>query len=79
MDTDLSPTAERVQVRPAARGPFRLLWRTITKAWDDSIFGMAAQAAFWQTLSLPPLLLGLLGSIGYVSGWFGPDTINIVQ
>ena len=79
MDTDQTPTAERVQVRPAARGPLRLLWRTISKAWEDSIFGMAAQAAFWQTLSLPPLLLGLLGSIGYVGGWFGPNTIDIVQ
>ncbi len=68
-----------VLVRPASRGPLRVLWRILTKAWDDSIFGMAAQAAFWQTLSLPPLLLGLLGSIGYVGGWFGPDTIDIVQ
>jgi len=74
-----SNDATSVQVRPAARGPLRLLWRTISKAWDDSIFGMAAQAAFWQTLSLPPLLLGLLGSIGYVGAWFGPDTVRIVQ
>lgn len=77
---DRDPNADNiVLVRPVSRGPLRLLWRTITKAWDDSIFGMAAQSAFWQTLSLPPLLLGLLGSIGYVGGWFGPDTIGIVQ
>lgn len=77
---DRDPNADNiVLVRPVSRGPLRLLWRTITRAWDDSIFGMAAQAAFWQTLSLPPLLLGLLGSIGYVGGWFGPDTIGIVQ
>jgi membrane protein len=61
------------------RGPLRLLGRTISKAWDDSIFGMAAQAAFWATLSLPPLLLGLLGSIGYVGTWFGPDTPAVVE
>ncbi len=56
----------------------RLLWRTIVKSWDDSIIGWAAQAAFWQALSLPPLLLGVLGSIGYIAGWFGPDTVEIV-
>nr|WP_234974290.1 YihY/virulence factor BrkB family protein [Williamsia sterculiae] len=57
----------------------RLVWRTAVKAWQDSIVAMSAQAAFWQTLSLAPLLLGLLSSIGYVAGWFGPDTIDIVH
>lgn len=49
------------------------------KCWDDSIFAKSAAAAFWQTLSLAPLLLGVLGSLGYVGGWFGPDTVQIVQ
>ncbi|CAM2731329.1 YihY/virulence factor BrkB family protein [Skermania piniformis] len=57
----------------------RVAWRVATKAWDDSIFGKAATAAFWQTLSLPPLLLGLLGCLGYVGGWFGPDTLDIIE
>ncbi|WP_137724767.1 YihY/virulence factor BrkB family protein [Prescottella subtropica] len=57
----------------------QVVGRTASKAWDDSIFGKAATAAFWQTLSLPPLLLGLLGSIGYVGGWFGPNTVEIIQ
>lgn len=48
-------------------------------AFDDGIIGWAAQAAFWQALSLPPLLLGLLGSIGYVSAWFGPDTVAVIH
>lgn len=56
----------------------KLIWRTIVKAWDDSIVGWAAQAAFWQALSLPPLLLGVLGSVGYVAGWFGPDTVDVI-
>lgn len=63
--------------------PLRLIWvvtkRTLTKAWDDSIFSKAATAAFWQTLSLPPLLLGVLGSLGFVAGWFGPNTIDIIE
>lgn len=56
-----------------------VLKRTLVKAWHDSLFGESAQAAFWQTLSLPPLLLGLLGSLGYVGSWFGPTTVETVQ
>ncbi|MDF0532426.1 YihY/virulence factor BrkB family protein [Tsukamurella sp. 8F] len=57
----------------------RVIWRTVLKAYHDSIIGQSAQAAFWQTLSLPPLLLGLLGLTGYVGAIFGPDTLDIVH
>src|SRR5690606_38499410 len=36
------------------KGPLRLLGRTMNKAWEGNIFSEAAEAAFWQTLSLPP-------------------------
>jgi membrane protein len=65
--------------RPVQRGPLRLIARTAVKAWDDSFVAMSAQAAFWMTLSLPPLLLGLLGSLGFVSSWFGPATVEAAQ
>ncbi|AOW94530.1 ribonuclease BN [Rhodococcus sp. WMMA185] len=61
------------------RRTLAVIGHTLKKAWDDSIFGKSATAAFWQTLSLPPLLLGLLGMLGYVGGWFGPDTLDIIQ
>jgi membrane protein len=61
------------------RWPLRLIYRTAVKAWDDSFVSMSAQAAFWMTLSLPPLLLGLLGSLGFVTSWFGPDTVGAAQ
>ncbi|RCW43995.1 membrane protein [Halopolyspora algeriensis] len=53
--------------------------RTVSKAWTDDIFSESAAAAFWQTLSLPPLLLGLLGSLGFLGEWFGPDLASAVQ
>ncbi|WP_231702996.1 YihY/virulence factor BrkB family protein [Tsukamurella asaccharolytica] len=61
------------------RGMPQVLWRTVVKSWDDSIVGHSAQAAFWTTLSLAPLLLALMGLVGYVANWFGPDTIGVIH
>jgi membrane protein len=61
--------------RPARR----VITRVLTRAWDDDVLGQSASAAFWQTLSLPPLLLGLFGLLGYAQLWFGPDTVVAVQ
>ncbi|WP_330179527.1 YihY/virulence factor BrkB family protein [Nocardia sp. NBC_01503] len=73
--------APGVDVRVATRlGRVReLIVHVAVKAWGDSIFNKSAAAAFWQTLSLAPLMLGLLGSLGYVGHWFGPDTVDIVE
>jgi membrane protein len=53
--------------------------RTLAKSWDDSIFSESAQAAFWCALSLPPLLLGMLGSLAYIAPLFGPETLPAIQ
>ncbi len=63
----------------ARRAVRRLVGRTLGRAWDEDIFSESASAAFWQTLSLPPLLLGIFGILGYVGGVFGPDTVAAVQ
>src|SRR3954447_6186403 len=63
----------------ARKGPWRLVTRTFAKAWEGNVFSEAAEAAFWQTLSLPPLLLGLLGSLGFVGEWFGQDVVAAVH
>lgn len=77
VDTDpIDTTAARP---PVIRNIPKLIWRTIVNAWNDGIVGWAAQSAFWQSLSLPPLLLGVLGSIGYVGDWFGPDTLEVIH
>ncbi|MDT7726799.1 MAG: rane protein [Actinomycetota bacterium] len=72
--------AERVPApRVARKGPLRLMRRTFAKAWEGNIFSEAAEAAFWQTLSLPPLLLGLLGALGFLGDWFGPSVVEAVR
>lgn len=43
------------------------------------VTGLAAEAAFWCLLSLPPLILGLVGVLGYTQEWIGHDTIDSVR
>jgi membrane protein len=53
--------------------------RALSKSWDDSIFSESAQAGFWCALSLPPLLLGLLGALAYVAPLFGADMLPTIE
>ena len=64
---------------PTRHHAWRIAKRTLAKSWDDSIFSESAQAGFWSVLSLPPLLLGLLGSLAYVAPLFGPDALPTIQ
>jgi membrane protein len=61
--------------KPSRHHIWRITLRTLSKSWDDSIFSESAQAGFWSALSLPPLLLGLLGTLAYVAPLFGPDML----
>jgi membrane protein len=62
---------------PAAIGV--LFWSTVKRAWRDRVLGLAAEAGFWQLLSLPSLILAVLGTIGYFSGVLGTDNVNDLQ
>jgi membrane protein len=78
------PRRAAAAVREAARPVTRqrhvnVVRRTLAKAWDDRVLGLSAEAAFWQLLSLPPLFLALLGSLGYLSGLLGPETVNEIE
>lgn len=73
------PGPEPSPDRPARRGPLHAVTRTVSKAWTDGIVRQSASAAFWQALSLAPLLLVLLGSLGYVAGLFGQNTVALVR
>lgn len=79
LDTDMGEVQPPETAKVARKGPWRLVTRTLGKAWEGNIFSEAAEAAFWQTLSLPPLLLGLLGSLGFVGEWFGQDVVAQVH
>jgi membrane protein len=57
----------------------RLLRRAVVNAWNDRILGLSAEAAFWQLLSLPSLLLALIATLGYFSRVVGHTTVDRTQ
>jgi membrane protein len=65
--------------KPSRHHVWRISLRTLSKSWDDSIFAESAQAGFWSALSLPPLLLGMLGTLAYVAPLFGADTLSSIE
>jgi membrane protein len=64
---------------PPLRVPLQVLGSSVAKAWQDRILGLSAEAAFWQVLSVPPLLIGLLGSLGYLGSWIGADAVSEIE
>ena len=75
------PTVRSVLRRTPAfiRVPLQVLGSSLAKAWQDRILGLSAEAAFWQVLSVPPLLIGLLGSLGYLGAWIGDDAVAEIE
>jgi membrane protein len=70
---------DQLPVKPSRHHVWHITKRTLSKSWDDSIFSESAQAAFWCALSLPPLLLGMLGSLAYIAPFFGPETLPMIE
>ncbi|MCA6090645.1 YihY/virulence factor BrkB family protein [Streptomyces sp. SCA3-4] len=56
-----------------------LLKDTVNSCMEYRVTGLAAEAAFFTLLSLPPLLLGLLGLLRYLDDWADMDTIGSIQ
>ena len=69
---DWEPVTDPRQVR-------NLAVRTITRAWNDRVLGLSAEAAFWQLLSMPSLFLALLAALGYFTDLAGQSTVEQVQ
>ncbi|MFI8007480.1 YihY/virulence factor BrkB family protein [Streptomyces sp. NPDC086010] len=58
---------------------WQLLKDTVNSCVEYRILGLAAEAAFFTLLSLPPLLLGLIGLLGYVDAWTDTTTVESIE
>ncbi len=56
-----------------------LLKDTVDSCMEYRVTGLAAEAAFFTLLSLPPLLLGLIGLLGYFDAWSNTDTVATIR
>jgi membrane protein len=77
----MSPRARiRAQVSrvPGALPLTRLLLETIRICMRYRVTGLASEAGFFALLSLPPLVLGLFGGVGYIGPLLGPGTVHQV-
>src|SRR4051794_16618393 len=58
---------------------WRLVVSTIGSSMRHRVTGLAAEAAFFTVLSVPPLIFALAGAIGYVTQSFSPDQVDQVR
>jgi membrane protein len=65
--------------RSSRRAVAAVLSRAWHKMFADRILGMAAEAGFWAIVSLPALLLTLLGAVGYLRGVIGASGVEHVH
>ncbi|WP_329024501.1 YihY/virulence factor BrkB family protein [Streptomyces sp. NBC_00690] len=56
-----------------------LLKDTVNSCIEYRILGLAAEAAFFTLLSLPPLMLGLIGLLGYIDDWTNTTTVASIE
>ncbi len=58
---------------------WRLTRETVKICMRYRVTGLASEAGFFALLSLPPLILGLFGGVGYVGKAVGRDNVQALQ
>jgi membrane protein len=67
-------------VRKVPATTWKLITQTIGVCLRYRVTGLAAEGAFFAILSLPPLIFGLAGSLGYIaSKYFEVETIDDIK
>ena len=67
---------DRPAVAQALKG---VIASTVSSCFRYRVTGLAAEAAFFAILSLPPLVFGLAGTIGYVAESLGVSRIEVLR
>jgi membrane protein len=66
--------------RPGLRETFRrLVARTVGSCFRYRVTGLAAEAAFFAILSLPPLVFGLAGTIGFIAERYDVSQVDVLK
>jgi len=58
---------------------WRITVSTVASSMRHRVTGLAAEAAFFTVLSVPPLIFALAGAIGYVTQSFSPDQVDHIR
>lgn len=69
----------RPRRRPRWRELVAVAARTARGVIHDRVPKLAAEVAFFALLSLPPALLAVLGTVGYVAGALGEETVARIE
>lgn len=70
---DASPSGD------VGQDPRKVVARTVSNCFRYRVTGLAAEAAFFAILSLPPLVFGLAGTIGFVANRFRVAEIDVLK
>ncbi|WP_370186939.1 YihY/virulence factor BrkB family protein [Aeromicrobium sp.] len=71
--------AERVGRPVAVDRLVRVTARTVSRCIQHRVTGLAAEAAFFAILSLPPLVFGLAGTIGFVAERYDVAQVDVLK
>ncbi|MET0953438.1 MAG: YhjD/YihY/BrkB family envelope integrity protein, partial [Aeromicrobium sp.] len=56
-----------------------LVARTVSSCFRYRVTGLAAEAAFFAILSLPPLVFGLAGTIGFIADRYDVTQVDVLK
>ena len=79
MSVESSPRWRALSWETVRSTLWRLVVSTVGTCMRNRVTGLAAEAAFFAILSLPPLIFALAGSIGYVFAQFSDSQIDEVR
>lgn len=76
MPRKLERTRSLSRYRGGLKAVGRIIWTTVSACVRFRVLGLAAETAFFGLLSLPPLIFGLAGSIGFVAQTFSVQSVT---
>lgn len=79
ISTASSPTSGAVLLRRAWAWFCGVVARTFRACMRYRVTGLAAEAAFFAILSLPPLVFGLAGTIGFIAERFEVTQVDVLK